>query len=510
MTEEAENTSRKAKGGVTLTQMLKVLDKDVATGIEKKLKKLSKRKAIEKPLEDHKVAQIERIDAYSEATKEVSKWDPVVERNRKAKHLKFPLDIEPEILPTSAECLDGIKPRNDLECEVQAIIDEERAAKAKEMQLSKSEEQYQKAISAEEAKERHKELQRMRVKLGSYAAKMRRQKGIKSKSYHKLLKHERIRKHVKKVESNQDALLEEIEKLQKMRAKERATLKHKNTGKWAKHAKFRSKYDEEARRAMLDQIGLASKLLEKPALSDSEEDESDFGDNSEDDEEEISDVSSEEENDEEEAAPDGKKADEVDDTTGRLIVSTELLDDTDSKKRKVPGDDDEVNSDDNDDVDDDDEQRKLMSEAFANDDVVSQFKEAKDKIADEEQPRDISTFLPGWGDWAGPGITISKRKSKRFLIKAKRIKRKDATLGNVIISEKANDAIKELQPKSLPRGFKNDDHLKKIITDPTTSTFINQTAHRDRVRPQIETRMGKRIEPISQRMLSGGPKAEWS
>uniref|UniRef100_A0A6G1SHB4 U3 small nucleolar RNA-associated protein 14 A n=1 Tax=Aceria tosichella TaxID=561515 RepID=A0A6G1SHB4_9ACAR len=517
MSEEPEKKSRKTEGQVTLTQMLKALDKDVAVGIEKKLKRLSKKKAVEKPLDDLKAAQIERIDAYSTTTKEISKWDPIVERNRSAKNLTFPLDTEPEHLPTSAECIDAIKPRNDLEREVQSVIDQEKAAKMKETELSKAEERYQKAISAEEAKERHKELQRMRVKLNSFGAKMRRQKGIKSKSYHRLLKHERIRKHVKKVESNQDALLNEIERLQKLRAQERASLKHKNTGKWAKHAKFRAKYDDEARQAMLEQIGIASKLLEKPAMPES--DEEDFGDNNntsdDEDEDEISETSeqSECEDDDEAVKNDSNdKSEKSKNESDRLIVSTELIDDRlKAAMKKSDNNDDIVDSGgEDDDGDDDDEQRKLMSEAFANDDVVSQFKEAKDKVADEEQPKDINTFLPGWGDWAGPGIKINKRKSKRFIIKAKKIKRKDATLGNVIISEKANDVIKELQPKALPRGFRNDEHLKKVITAPTTATFLDQTAHRDKIRPQIETQMGKRIEPIGQHMLSGAARAEWA
>lgn len=527
MTEKETNVDKPLEGRVTLTQMLKALDKDVATGIEKRLKKLSKKKAVTAPMDEHKVAQLERKEAYEEVTKDISKWDPIVEQNRKAKQLSFPLDQEPDHLPSTADSLDLINPRNELEREVQAIIEENKIALLKQKELTKAEEKYQKAISVEEAKDRHKELQKMRVKLSTYAAKMRRQKGIKSKSYRRLLKHERLRNHMKRVESNKDALLDEIERLQKLRAQERASLKHKNTGKWAKHAKFRAKYDEEARNAMLEQIGIAGKLLEKPAMPDSDSD-SEYSEEEDEDqdenEDEISDVSeqgSSGEEDEEEEGDNDKETsqDKPGPVSDRLIVSTELISDHSKRKRRSSAgenNDDGLDSSveggdgDGDDNDEEDEQRKLMSEAFANDDVVGEFKKIKDQMADEEQPKDIDTFLPGWGNWAGPGIKVNKRKRKKYIIKAKKIARKDENLGNVIISEKANDVIKDLQLKQLPRGVRNDKHLRNILTKPTTGTFTDQTTHREAVRPRIGTRMGHRIEPINQRELQGIGKAEWA
>lgn len=516
------------EGKVSLNQMLSALDKDVAVGIGKRLKKLSKKKAVAAPIDEHKLAQLERKEAYEVVSKEISKWDPIVERNRHAKQLSFPLDLQPDFLPSTAESIGGIRPRNELEKEVKDMIIKDEIQMNEQKELTKAEKRYQKAISAEEAKERHTELQKMRVKLSSYVAKMRRQKAIKSKSYRRLLKHERIRNHVQRVESNQDALLDEIERLQKLRAQERASLKHKNTGKWAKHAKFRAKYDEKARQEMLEQIGVARKLLDKPAMpnSDEDSDESDQEDiesNSTDDEEELSEISEKESSDEGEDIDDGggqpepvqEKADAIAD---RLVVSTELLKNRSKRKRKSSksDNDDDANSlivsgdEEGDDDSDDDEQRRLMSEAFADDNVVEEFQKTKDHIAGEEQPKDIDLFLPGWGGWAGPGITTSKRKRQKYVIKAKKLKRKDDSLNHVIISEAANESIKDLQPKQLPRGFKNDKHFQTVLTQPTTSTFTNQAAHRELVRPKIATRMGHRIEPIGQNQLGGMNKAKWS
>lgn len=504
----AARLSRKADPNkVSLMQMLKELDKDVAVNIEKKLKKLSKKKAIQKPLDKHKADKLERQAAYASVTKEVSQWEPIVEKNKKAAQIRFPLDQEPDVLPTTSETITDLKPANDFETQVQHVLGSSETALSDRRELSKAEEKYLKAISAEEAEERHKELQRMRVLLSSYAAKMRRQKAIKSKSYRRLLKHERIRKHVKNVEANEDLLMSEIEKLRRLRAQERASLKHKSTGKWAKHAKFRTKYDEDARNAMCEQIGIAKKLLEKPVDTD----DSDGGesDSSDDVDDSVS-VSTEIESNDEEPAPETKVSGPIKSrdviNSDRTILSSEMLVRrlNDIAKRKGSDDDDTEAEDEN-----EDDQRRLMSEAFADDDVVAEFRKEKEKLADEEQPKDIDKFLPGWGDWAGPGIKISKNKRRKYIIKAEKRPRKDSNLGNVIISEDADTKLEGLMVKKLPRGVKNDNHLKKLLTQPTSATFVDQATHRSVTKPQVVTKLGARIEPINKRVL-GSSKIKWT
>lgn len=491
---------------VSLGQMLKALDKEVAVNVEKKLQKVTKKRAIKVPLDKNKAEQVERKVAYSSVSKEVSKWEPVVDQNRRAKHLAFPLDQEPDPLPSVSEAMVQLKPRNDLEREVLDVVKSSETALHDKSELTKAEEKYLKAISVEEAEERHKELQKMRVLLSSYAAKMRRQKAIKSKSYRRLLKYDRIRRHVKNVESNRDLLMEEIERLQRLRAQERASLKHKNTGKWAKHAKFRSKYDEEARKAMLEQIGIAEKMLAKPVIDE----DSDDSENDSDEEDAISIDDAE--------ANDGQESDKKVEMNGsdaraasdRLIVSSELIEDRASKRKRsnVNDDDSEVEMDVEDDSDEDD-QRKLMSEAFADDDVVAEFKKAKDKLTEEETPKDVNLYLPGWNDWAGPGIKVNKNKRKKYTIKAKKIPRRDETLGNVMISEEANNKKNELLSKMMPKNPKNAKRVEKLLAKPITGTFVSQIEHRELIKPRIKTKMGARIEPLSKKALRVN-KAKWA
>lgn len=519
----SSQTEKKADGQVSLTQMLNALDKDVAVVLGKRLKKLSKKAVIKAPLDDHKARSIERKAAYTEVSKELDQWDPIVDERKKARQLNFPLDEPTSVLPSSTEAITGLQPIDDFERQINDLVKSSDDIIHDKKPYSKAEEKYLKAIDAEEAKARQLELQRMRVLLSCYAAKMRRQKAIKSKSYRRLIKHDKIKQHMKRVESSKDNFIEEVEKLKRLRAQERASLKHKNTGKWAKHAKFRTKYDEAARQAMIEQMGLSEKLRQKPV-----DDASSGGSSSEtDDDDDESLVSACERSDGESSVDDDeierrlnavRKDDEemiADEKDGKssemLIVNSDLISNRmrprtlKSGMKKAASDESKEDSDSalseddiNEQVDEDEIQHRLMSEAFAGDDVVSAFKKEKEDLLDEEQPKDINQFLPGWGDWAGPGIKVNKKKMKRYTIKAKRRPRRDDKLGNVIISEEASaKSVNPMQVKDLPKNLKEGNKFAKLMQKPIVSTFTSQIEHREAVKPRVQVKMGARVEPMN-------------
>lgn len=65
----------------------------------------------------------------------------------------------------------------------------------------------------------------------------------------RILKKERLKQQLKEFEELQskdpEQALKKLEELEKARALERHTLRHKNTGKWAKSKLVRAKYDKE-------------------------------------------------------------------------------------------------------------------------------------------------------------------------------------------------------------------------------------------------------------------------
>lgn len=55
-------------------------------------------------------------------------------------------------------------------------------------------------------------------------------------------------------------------------------------------------------------------------------------------------------------------------------------------------------------------QDNFLTEAYADDDVLGEFKEEKKRVEDVENPKPIDLNLNGWGSWTGPGIVDKKKK----------------------------------------------------------------------------------------------------
>ena len=53
-----------------------------------------------------------------------------------------------------------------------------------------------------------------------------------------------------------------------------------------------------------------------------------------------------------------------------------------------------------------------IAQAFADDDVIDEFRDEKRDIQERDKPKDIDLTLPGWGEWHGEGLQPSKRKSR--------------------------------------------------------------------------------------------------
>jgi U3 small nucleolar RNA-associated protein 14 len=86
-------------------------------------------------------------------------------------------------------------------------------------------------------------------------AKAHRQNKIKSKKFHRIQRKEKIKQCLKEFEelqkTNPEAALEKLDQLDKARAEERMTLRHKSTGQWAKNKQVRAKYDKEVNKIIL-------------------------------------------------------------------------------------------------------------------------------------------------------------------------------------------------------------------------------------------------------------------
>lgn len=59
------------------------------------------------------------------------------------------------------------------------------------------------------------------------------------------------------------------------------------------------------------------------------------------------------------------------------------------------------------------DQKLIIKEAFAGDDVVSDFLKEKRQQEEAAKPKVVDLTLPGWGEWGGVGLKPSRNKRRR-------------------------------------------------------------------------------------------------
>nr|XP_046173777.1 U3 small nucleolar RNA-associated protein 14 homolog A isoform X1 [Oncorhynchus gorbuscha] len=672
---------------INLSDLIGTLDKTPSALIKtkKQLKNLQHNQStLETPLTRKETEKIQREVAFEKTSKEVSRWQSVVLQNQKAEQLVFPLNQEPSGPKRIEQVVAGWKAQTPLEQEIFSLLRMNNQP-LHDPVLTPTEEASLRAMSLEEAKIRRAELQKTRVLQSYYEAKAKREKKIKSKKYHrvqkKVMRKEYLKQFDEMVKTDPAAALEELKKMELSRMKERMSLKHQNSGKWAKSKAIMAKYDDGARKAMQKQLEVNKDLTQKlviPADEDEEDEEEsaetlpDFvndvepildqvnpwmrgklstepmmeesnrldppvwprevgkpvegRDDQEEDEEQMEETEEEsllrgfderrklrqtedvkvapmpmEENDagkkaeileisddDEEAVEisDDEEALEVSDEEAGLSTFTSLfhglvnhmeppadqakaspglgqgespalleeglvrvrtLEDVEllsqdisasdtallttqilgteetntqsatqqaGKKRKKMIDPNEVLTKEAkviempfaptavEDVEDKEEQRVIIKEAFAGDDVISDFLKDKRKQEEAGRPKVIDLTLPGWGEWGGLGLQPSRSKRKRFRVKvAPPPPRQDQKLPNIIIAEKRDSSIAAHQVCQLPFPFENPIQFERTIRSPVGRTWNTQNAVQKITAPKVVTQLGAIIEPIAREDL---------
>ena len=243
--------------------------------LEKSLKRMTPTAA---PLPKIVQERNERKAAYSISSKDVSKWQNIVKANREARTLEFSnrQTKQLQLVSTTAGLADNVKPENDMEKEIAAMLNQELEKDKVEEDLPSNE------LSKEEMKERQAKLAKMRSVLFYHDQKAKRLKAIKSKRHHKYLKQVEKRKIEKEgIDIDPEIMKKEMEHAEYLRAKERLTLKHKNTSKWAKRALQRGfqRLDDNTKMALSEQNQISEALKRKVNYQeDSEEYSSDEDD----------------------------------------------------------------------------------------------------------------------------------------------------------------------------------------------------------------------------------------
>uniref|UniRef100_A0A914X8X3 U3 small nucleolar RNA-associated protein 14 n=1 Tax=Plectus sambesii TaxID=2011161 RepID=A0A914X8X3_9BILA len=708
-----EETADSAEGAVNVDDLIgSIQSASNLNDLKTQLTVTDKRsKVLSAPVHRQQRERIHRSIAYDETKKEVGKWQHIVGQNRAADQLVFPLNREQFRVKTVAETVETMTPRTPLEMEMAAILGTSKHNLTNADPYTDAEKEIMKAMSLKEAKARCADMQRMRALMSYKEAKWKRQKKIKSKQYHRILKRQKRKQLIKEFDDlmtrDPEAAREKLELLERDRVKERATLKHRGGNQWSKQLRLHATRDPKAREKLQDQMRFSRQLTEKHGVDSDSDDASNASDKQPTDEtvgetlERLANDIDEEEavllkpnpwmrsklsemrrkadssitgsavtasafdeqlrrleglpdeqfipDDEDDASTAGdvriveidepssdesdiaemepeyqeprvvaKKVSRVsespkkrkkakrseegvspapsssiqaknvdldslfDSLDKRLIEATQqqnvdeereqqpkkkkpkklkLLEQLAAKENATRADADEalitegMSRDGRTDLDasssrrgnaaskqreqaargrdvqaeimadpkhflkaetrpvvqvapdlveqmdefDDaeaDRQKELLAEAFEDDDVLADFESDKLAAEQSEKPKDIDLTLPGWGDWAGPGIDATKKKKKRFVIKAPEKPRRDRALPGVIINEKAEDSVKKLQVTMIPFPYTSVDDYEAVVRHPIGKEWNPESSHRALTQPNVVTKRGGIIAPM--------------
>ncbi|KAJ2773390.1 hypothetical protein IWQ57_001319, partial [Coemansia nantahalensis] len=228
---------------------------------------------VPKRMQEH----MDRTVAYTQTKAAVSEWQPAVNANRQAEHLSFPLRDGGKPSVTTGTLVGTAPAANDLEAQVQTILAQSGMSDEQQRQYEELE---LKQLSPEEIRRRQRELRMVRELMFRSEQKAKRVAKIKSKAFRRILKRQRTHAQEKELERMKDedpemyAML--VEKMAQSRAEERMSLRHKNTGKWAKAMARRAHGDADAQQAVREQLAQHDQLKRKIYDIASDEELSDY------------------------------------------------------------------------------------------------------------------------------------------------------------------------------------------------------------------------------------------
>lgn len=256
--------SEKGKSNVRVTDLTDALKKQSKQAdVRQRIRSFEKKvKPLPKPLEKVKADRIRRSTAFDKVKKHLNRWNAVVTSNRASNHLTFPLQDDLKL--ESGKNFTTFRLKSDLQKRLESF--EEPG------EVFNLEKEPKYPLTMQEMLERRKEMKKMKIIESQKAAKARRQNKIKSKKYHRIQRRAKIKGQIKEFEemqqTNPDEALKKLDEIERVRAEERASLRHRNTGKWAKSKQIKAKYDNTNRQELAQQLMISRELTQKVQADD--------------------------------------------------------------------------------------------------------------------------------------------------------------------------------------------------------------------------------------------------
>ncbi|ESR36139.1 hypothetical protein CICLE_v10027776mg [Citrus x clementina] len=274
-------------GQISIDDLLEPLQgKSGYSKLRKRMHQMRKKStSVLAPLPKPEQEKLERKVVYEQSKKDITKWEPLVKMNREAPSIYFDEDTNLGFSTVGAIAA-GFEPRTEFEKKMASLVNDDKVKEAHKQDGSKLLELNK--ISVEDYLEERNHVAKMRSLLFRHEMKRKRIKKIKSKTYHRLLKKDRLKAASVEMLMDPEAAKEDARKQEFKRAEERMTLKHKNSSRWAKRILKRGldAQDEGTRAAITEQLQQHALLTRKmksmkdSSSSDDSSDEDDVDENS--------------------------------------------------------------------------------------------------------------------------------------------------------------------------------------------------------------------------------------
>ncbi|KAK5723607.1 hypothetical protein LTR15_005306 [Elasticomyces elasticus] len=160
------------------------------------------------------------------------------------------------------------------------------------------------------------------------------------------------------------------------------------------------------------------------------------------------------------------------------------------------------------------EQKSAMHRrAFAGDDVVQAFEAEKAADAAEEDIQESSNYMPGWGSWAGTGLSKSIRKANTKAAHNPLFKtklpgggvsaegRRDKGKDKVIVSERSERKGKKYLAPVLPHGFGRKEEYEGALRVPVGPEWTTKEVFQRGTRPRVVVRPGSITTAMERPMM---------
>jgi U3 small nucleolar RNA-associated protein 14 len=274
-------------GGLKLADLLKKMPSSGATGgasstapslaaLKKQLAVLSQSshtRTLAEPLPELRAEELTRAAQYGAVKEEVARWVPLVNRNRDAATLVFPLNAIPRQNLSSAELQTRFHPSagtdaNALEQDLAALmgqygLHEKELARAEQAELTLAKGS---ALTDAEKQAKESNIAKMKALLFYQEQKAARMARIKSKTYRRLKKKQREKGKLSLEEMKElEPLAYEAEqrKLESRRIEERMSLSHSNSSKWMAKALQLNRQQRNANADVRDALGANARLAQE-------------------------------------------------------------------------------------------------------------------------------------------------------------------------------------------------------------------------------------------------------